>query len=57
MSNLKIGQRVAVVGGKHFGRAGVFHGILSGYPQWYRVRLDGGQVVDVAPYNVAAVKP
>ena len=56
MSYLEIGRRVAVVGGRHFGRAGSVAEKPTGYPETYRVRLDGGQTVSVAPNDIAAVR-
>lgn len=55
MSSLPIGKRVVVVGGQHFGRAGLVTEQPSGYPQWYRVRLDGGPTVPVAPNDLAGM--
>ena len=57
MSALPIGKHVVVVGGQHFGHGGSVTEQPSAYPQWYRVRLDGGQTVLVAPNDLAAVTP
>lgn len=58
MSTFTIGQRVAVVGGTHFGKAGAVTCTPIGYPEWYVVRLVGRpSPVLVAPHNLAAVTP
>lgn len=54
---LPVGQRVIVVGGPSFGKAGAVTCQPIGYPQWYVVRLDGvGGPVLVAPYNLEPVR-
>ena len=57
MSVLPIGKRVAVVSGPHFNEAGSVVEQPSGFPQWYVLRLDGGQKVRVTPAQIAEVRP
>lgn len=57
MADLPVGKRAVVFGGRHFGRAGVVAEVPDSFPRWYQVRLDGGDVVRVEDYNLAAVTP